>query len=72
VRDYDFRDFEHGRTPGKRYRFHPDCEDCQYEAWERMTYGGVQTGGTSKSFPTLLYTYTNGHVHQEILAYAAR
>ncbi len=22
--------------------FNPCCEDCLFEAWERMTYGGVQ------------------------------
>lgn len=28
----------------KRLTFHALCDGCVFEAWERMTYGGVQLG----------------------------
>ena len=31
----------HGYTEGKLYRFRGDCGECLFEAWERMTYGGL-------------------------------
>lgn len=36
--DEDF----HGTTPGKRYAFRADCQNCLDEAWERQVLAGCK------------------------------